>query len=1015
MDESECQNEDMLAALIDGQLAGASLLAARQHIARCSACRALWTAAVQAQPASAHPIPTEPPDGSGAAVAAPLPTPVLPRGTDVGRYVVLGVVGSGGMSVVYSAYDPDLDRKVALKFLRLHRHGAATDPAAQALRKRLQREAQAMARLMHPCVITVHDIGTFEGDVFIAMEFVDGGTLSDWCAAAPRPRHEILALFRRIGQGLAAAHRVGIVHRDFKPSNVLISRQGDVRITDFGLARLVREADDLLAEPHLLTPGDTPLLRSLTQPGGLLGTPAYMAPEQFAGHAVDARADQFSFCVALYEALLGERPFHAESVAELAQKVQQGDARLSDRLPAPLRRVLLRGLSREPAARYPSMDALVAALAIDPRQAFRRVVVGLGAAAVLIGAATVGYQARRAPALICRGAERKLAGIWDAARQQAAREAFLHTGRAFAADAWAASERALTGYAAGFVRMHTEACEATQLRAEQSEQLMDLRIGCLEQRRKELAAVTELFTRADAQVVERAQRIVAALPDLAGCADAPQLLLSAPPPSDPAVRARLGELEAQLARIRVQHSAGQYRQGLGQIQGLLPTVKELGLRRLYAEYLHTLGRLQESTSSYSDAEASYYQALWEAEAARHDVLAAQAWLNILQLYGEWKPREPQVAQIRSHAAAAIARAGSAPALLAAYHQADGVRQSMLGDQEAARAALQRALSAYEQASGPEHVDVARILMNLGTVYRHLGRFEDAVRSHQRALAIGDKLFGHEHPFTATIRTNLGNALALMGRPAEALPLLRHALHVDDACFSGPDMHTATTLGGLGAALALLGRYREAQDATTRDLQIEEGLLGKEHPATCVIRRNLGELQARQGRHDQALALYEDARRIAEKAYGPSHPEVASALLGLASEHRDQGRAAEALSDYRRAHAIYAQVQTVPEQESIEASIGMGESLLLLARPAEALPHLEGALAAMPREDIPINARLRAGASAALARALWALQRPGDRERALQLAAAARDTLTALGTEPRQLAQVQAWLLQHRSG
>ena len=238
MQDSRCLSDDDITALLEGQLVDAPLREAHAHLAECAACRTLWTTAAQARSASSL---TMTPVASGAPLVEAAKTSLLPSGTNVGRFVVLRIVGSGGMGVVYSAYDPELDRKVALKFLRLHRSGS--DETEQVLRQCLQREAKAMARIVHPSVITVYDIGTFASDVFIAMELVDGFTFSEWCAARPRRRDEILALLRKAGEGLAAAHRVGIIHRDFKPSNVLVSTRGEVRITDFGLARLVRQRD----------------------------------------------------------------------------------------------------------------------------------------------------------------------------------------------------------------------------------------------------------------------------------------------------------------------------------------------------------------------------------------------------------------------------------------------------------------------------------------------------------------------------------------------------------------------------------------------------------------------------------------------------------------------------------------------------------------------------------------------------------------------------------------------------
>ncbi|MFL6293562.1 MAG: serine/threonine-protein kinase, partial [Thermoanaerobaculia bacterium] len=288
----------------------------------------------------------------------------LERGTVVGRYLILDWVGEGGMGVVYAAHDPELDRKVALKLLRPDRTGAA----AEEHRLRLQREAQAIARLSHPNVVAVYDAGTLGEQVFVAMEFVEGKTLRQWLSEGARPWEEIVKVFAAAGQGLAAAHDAGLVHRDFKPDNVLMGQDGRIKVADFGLARPMGElAGD--APPESGSGSGGLLASPLTQWGMVLGTPVYMAPEQLRGVAADARSDQFSFCVSLYEALYGERPFPGGNPREIAEAVTRGSVReepQGSRVPARLRALLLRGLSRDPELRFSSMEELLHELGRDP-------------------------------------------------------------------------------------------------------------------------------------------------------------------------------------------------------------------------------------------------------------------------------------------------------------------------------------------------------------------------------------------------------------------------------------------------------------------------------------------------------------------------------------------------------------------------------------------------------------------------------------------------------------------------
>ncbi|WNG53475.1 protein kinase [Archangium gephyra] len=377
-----CPDENVLAGFASGALSHEDTPRLEQHLDGCAACRALVAAvaAEASRPGDSH-APTCLDTGVPTLPMHP-GAPSLEPGSHVGRYLIEGLLGEGGMGVVYAARDPALGRTVALKLLR---PGGGGEEG----RARLVREAQAMARLSHPNVLPLFELGTEGGSVFLAMERVEGPTLAGWLRERERPWREVLTLFLQAGEGLAAAHRAGLVHRDFKPANVLVGADGRPRVTDFGLVRHEATAD--AAPPGDAGAGDTG--EALTRAGAAPGTPAYMSPEQLAGREVDARGDQFSFCVALHEALYGIRPFDARA---------RGGARWSrvpvprgPRLPRSVRAAMERGLSLSPEARFPSMDALLVALAppSGPRWLpVVTVVAGLGL--VLAGADVVGWRTR---------------------------------------------------------------------------------------------------------------------------------------------------------------------------------------------------------------------------------------------------------------------------------------------------------------------------------------------------------------------------------------------------------------------------------------------------------------------------------------------------------------------------------------------------------------------------------------------------------------------------------------------
>ncbi|PTL75490.1 serine/threonine-protein kinase [Vitiosangium sp. GDMCC 1.1324] len=383
-----CPDENVLAGFASGSLSLSDAPEVERHLDGCATCRALVAvvASEDSGPDTAS-APTRLDTGSPTLPMHP-EAPTLGPGDRVGRYVLEGLLGQGGMGVVYAARDPGLGRTVALKLLR---PGGGGDEG----RARLVREAQAMARLAHPNVLPLFELGTEGGSVFLAMERVEGSTLADWLRQRERPWREVLALFIQAGEGLAAAHRAGLVHRDFKPANVLVGADGRPRVTDFGLVRHGAGAGGGAPEAEVLEDS----AQVLTRAGAVPGTPAYMSPEQLAGRELDARGDQFSFCVALHEALYGVRPFDARARGEARWK--RVPVPRSLRLPGSVKAALERGLALEPEARFPSMDALLAELARPPAPRWRPVLTGVvGAGLLLAGADVVVERTRKPPVVV---------------------------------------------------------------------------------------------------------------------------------------------------------------------------------------------------------------------------------------------------------------------------------------------------------------------------------------------------------------------------------------------------------------------------------------------------------------------------------------------------------------------------------------------------------------------------------------------------------------------------------------
>ncbi|MCW5801604.1 MAG: serine/threonine protein kinase [Deltaproteobacteria bacterium] len=365
---------------VSGTMAPSAVTKVENHLARCRDCRAL-VAALAADAGDDSNAATYPLERVSPSQVAQRPTRALTIGDRVGRYLVLSALGAGGMGVVFAAYDPQLDRKVALKLLR-----AGITYNTKDARARLRREAQAIAQLSHPNVVNVYDVGnTDEDDLYIAMEFVEGDTLTTWLKRYPRTPREIVDVFLQAARGLHAAHSVGLLHRDFKPDNVLVGSDGRVRVTDFGLARSV-----ITPEEPRGPSGAARLSDELTATGTVLGTPRYMSPEQLTGPEIDARADQFSFCVALYEALFAVHPLPGGTAVAMLEKGEKATAPPeTGKVPAEAARAAMRGLERDRGKRFPTMSALISELAPPPHRRWTgaRIAVAAAAAAVLVGGA----------------------------------------------------------------------------------------------------------------------------------------------------------------------------------------------------------------------------------------------------------------------------------------------------------------------------------------------------------------------------------------------------------------------------------------------------------------------------------------------------------------------------------------------------------------------------------------------------------------------------------------------------
>ncbi len=817
--------------------------------------------------------------------------------TSVGRYQVQRLLGAGGMGVVYEALDPSLGRQVAIKVL--HARGKRDEGGL-----RLLREAQAMARLSHQNVVAVHDVGTVGDQVFVAMERVDGGTLADWLASRPRSWREVAAVFAKAGQGLRAAHEAGLVHRDFKPENVLVGAKGEVRVTDFGLAG----ASDAEASAPLQ---DGPAFPALTRSGARLGTPRYMAPEQFERQPADARTDQFSFCVALYEALFGQPPFEGGTVRELTAQVCAGAVREppKSQVPRRLRSAVLKGLARHPAQRHASLEGVLDALTPPPRRWLRG---SLAAAALLLVAVAVIALRRGPDPVLCASPAARLAGIWDAPTQAAVRAALLKARGPHAEAAFQSVRVALDAQAKRWSALQRETCEAGLPRA-QDEELLWRRMLCLAERREEMGALTALLSGLESR--EAAQNAVLAVRELTPadvCADARALVHRPRLPVEPAVRAKVAALRGQLADAKAQRGLERLEPARVIATRVREEAKALGQPAVEAEALYLLGKLAQDEGSFPAAEPLLDLAAATGEGASHDELVARSRVAGVWVVGVRLGRTAEGHRRAQDAAAAITRLGGSTELEGLLAHSRGGVLWREGKTEAALAEYRSSAELLTRALGEDHPEVAMPLSSIAQCLRMLGRYAEGIGFARRALALREETFGPEGRNVASSYNVLGTLYGGQGQLVEAQAAFARALAIQQKS-PGSGLDQSLTLQNLGWVARGQGRLPEALDFQRRALAIREARLGPESAELVASLSQVAGVLSAQHRCAEAIPLAERALALVERVLGPEHPSAAGPLMDLGECWLAQGAPRRSVSLLERALALREKAQAEPRQ------------------------------------------------------------------------------------------------------
>lgn len=990
----ECPSNELIAAHLASALDDqASADAVRNHVDECANCRSVVVALVRARgtPNGAGPVValgSAPTLESDIATTTRLATTAPQR---IGRYRIERELGAGGMGVVYAAHDVALDRVIALKVLRPDI--AAISPL---LTERLVRESRMLARVSDAAVITVHDVGEQDGQVFVAMELIQGETLGAWLKHRQRDIKQIVDVFRQAGAGLAAAHRAGLVHRDFKPDNVLIAPADGapptrVVVTDFGLARAIASVTD-----DMPTSARPPSLE-LTAPGTPVGTPAYMAPEQFAAGAVDHRADVFAFGVSLWEALHGQRPFAGNSPAQLATAIAHGvirEDRLDGRapLPPPLRRLLRSTLAFDPNERPASMADVLAQLDRWSRPRRRWPYVAAAATVLLVGAVVVKSTLSHASDR-CAGPRARLAAV---AAQSTLRDVRVAMDRA----AFSTSE--IDKHIAALEkRIEAQRLMLNQACAGPAHPMED---ACLAARQVEIEAVAEQLQQPAATEFRGKRFLPSTIIDPALCTSHEASLDEPMWPRDAVVRNAVFHWRRKLAAVEIQRDQGKFAEALASANALEADAARIGWPSLVAEQTLAVGSIQSMGGDSQKSTTTLRRAAMLAEQAHNNYIASNAWAMLIVGAAMDDHAPDQALEYADNAAAASARIGKPAGLetLIGYGRGMALIEShdIAGGERVLREALKLA-----EAEVPTMVAI--ITQGLAYMFENDGRYEDAVTWFQRAIDVAAQHNDLGNANEVIFRGRLAMNLSHVGKSDEALQHGAQAVELADRILDTKSMDRVIAHSNYGEILRAAGKTAQAIE----QIKIAEGLAKASSGERSELYGQLLSIEAsmriEMDEPKQAVGLAKRGCEILAFAQGDESATVASCwaeaayIMIAAGELRPALARLDAIlptlvANYGEAHALVA-----------NAHISYGDALLQLRDFTGAAVEFERGRVGMAASTI---------APGYLASAEWGLGQALVHTDFIKARALVEQAATRWRADPsgwdHQLADAEAWLRQH---
>jgi tetratricopeptide (TPR) repeat protein len=939
-----CPSDDVLGALVQQVLADDESERVRSHIDECGVCAKAVIAAVRGGALDTGVAPTLA-QGTPSMVDVPL-LDAAPIGTKVGRYDVRALLGAGGMGHVFEAYDAELDRAIALKVLRPEL------AVAQTLTERLVRESRLMAKVSHPAVITVYDVGRDEDTVFIAMELIRGETLGSYLGRARRPWREIVELFERAGAGLAAAHRAGIVHRDFKPENVLVELEGGVAsrvvVTDFGIARATSMTEELeragvarKSDPHL------------TSTGSAIGTPAYMAPEQLDGTPVDLRADVFAFSVSLWEALFGQRPFLGANMVQISAAMTcapQPPAKHN--VPRGVVRALERGLAIDPAQRWQDMTAFVRELLIL-RSRRRRVKVAasvLGLVGIAVASALLLSQPEQEDPCARATLAYDMGGLRAAISDPAQRDAVVARIDS-AAEAWRGT--------------HASTCKVGRQPAQPP-----TTTACLDARKLELLGIVDDVI-ADKGLY--ASRYVMLLGDPAKCASPAPSHSIAKIPADAALRRKVTALRYKAFAAETARDNAEFKVALEGAAAVVADAEQTW-PLLHAEALYLLGTTESMGGDSNRAGTTLKRCAVVAESAHHDYIAANAWIQLVFKALEEDSAE-RALEYATYAEAASAKLGNPPLVESLLQYVKGSALTSMQRFDEAEKALRKAV---ELSTGPAISNLPEAITGIGFLYEQQGRYAEAVDAYRLALQKLPDTGAGSTSGAIIFRQRLAINLAMLGRTHEAEAVSREAVEIAEARLPPENIDRALARGNLAEVLGQGEKYDDALIEARQALKALAAIEGERSGRYGEMLQVEADLLHNLGRHAEAASHYARACDITAFQNGEKSGDHAQCELGRSMALLAGGDKRGALAMVDRVFPLLLESYGEPHPQLANALLTRGALRVEFGQTAEGIADLERAVTNF--EQASLDAGHLANAKWQLAKALWR----SDRERAKPL-------------------------------